>query len=388
MVKTMRKKILFISQSQDGSFVDIICKAADFCNADIVLLTGKKTGITAKNIEIVDMPSYRSETVKSKFLSWIKFYVSAKKWIKANKNSFDLVFLTSNPPIMCFFIKKIAQKFVYLVWDIYPNTIKSTFQSPIFKPVVAIWNSLNKGVYKKASQIITIGEIMKKTLERDIKDSQIIKVIPYHAFTELIKPIDKNENWFAEKYNLVDKTVFLYSGKMGISHNLNSIVDLAEQLKEDKSIAFLLIGAGPGYGVIEKRLAEYNPGNIILLPYQPLEVLPFSLASADVAFVSMNKGAEGLFLPSKVFDAMSAGLAILGITDGENDIKKMIEEYKVGINVSNDSAEQLKKAVLKFKEDKAFTAGCAKNARQTALAKFSEEVVINEYKQVFQKHLG
>lgn len=384
----MRKKILFISQSQDGSFVDIICKAAELCGADITLLTGKKTGITAKNIEIVELPSYQSETIKSKFSSWIKFYLSAKKWIKRNEKSFDVVFFTSNPPIMCFFIKKTTKKFIYLVWDIYPNAIKSAFQSPIFKPVISVWNSLNKGAYQKASQIITIGEVMKKTLEKDIKDSQKIKVIPYHAFTELIKPIDKSENPFAKQYNLVDKTVFLYSGKMGITHNLQSIVDLAEQLKEEKDIVFLLIGAGPGYGVLEKRLADYKPGNVILLPYQPLEVLPFSLTSADVAFVSINKGAEGIFLPSKVFDAMSAGLAILGVTDGENDIRKLIEECKVGINVSNDSQEELKQAVLKFKNDKAFTTECAKNARQTALAKFSEEVVIGEYKEVFKKHLS
>ncbi len=385
----MRKKILFISQSQDGSFVDIICRAAALCNADIVLLSGKKTGITAKNIEVVELPSYQSETIKSKFLSWLKFYFSAKKWLKGNKNRFDLVFLTSNPPIMCFFIKKMAQKFIYLVWDIYPNTIKSSFKSPIFKPVISIWNSFNAGVYKNASQIITIGEVMKMTLEKDIKNSDNkVKVIPYHAFTELIKPMEKNENWFAKKYNLVDKTVFLYSGKMGITHNLMSILTLADTLKEHKDIIFLLIGAGPGYAVIEKNLSDYNPGNIILLPYQPLDVLPFSLTSADVAFVSINKGAEGLFLPSKVFDAMSAGLAILGMTDGENDIKQIIEDYKVGINVSNDSKEELKQAVLKFKEDKAFTKECTKNARQTALNKFSEEVVIAQYKEIFQKHLG
>ncbi|KKL81786.1 hypothetical protein LCGC14_1991270, partial [marine sediment metagenome] len=47
--------------------------------------------------------------------------------------------------------------------------------------------------------------------------------------------------------------------------------------------------------------------NVTLLPFQPFDVLPLSLASADCVITCLDEGYEGLSVPSKTYYALAAG---------------------------------------------------------------------------------
>ena len=56
--------------------------------------------------------------------------------------------------------------------------------------------------------------------------------------------IRKTENPFILKHNLLDKFVVMYSGNIGFTHNVESIIEIAEEIKENEDIIFLIIGEG------------------------------------------------------------------------------------------------------------------------------------------------
>ena len=72
---------------------------------------------------------------------------------------------------------------------------------------------------------------MKENLEKKVKSKEIKVVYPW-TDTSFIKPICKNENWFLAQNKLIDKRVVLYSGNMGITHDLITVLKVAKKLPQ------------------------------------------------------------------------------------------------------------------------------------------------------------
>lgn len=61
-------------------------------------------------------------------------------------------------------------------------------------------------------------------------DVEKIKVIYNWVHTEHIKPIEKIDNIFLKEHHLEDKFIVLYSGNMGMTHDIDILVDVAKNL--------------------------------------------------------------------------------------------------------------------------------------------------------------
>ena len=85
----------------------------------------------------------------------------------------------------------------------------------------------------------------------------------------------------------------------------------------------MVIGTGSRWNDLQQ--AAQRLSNLTLLPWQPEEMLPYSLSAGDVAVVSLGQGFEGVSMPSKTQYAMAAGSAILGLSHPSSDIKEVIE---------------------------------------------------------------
>ena len=63
---------------------------------------------------------------------------------------------------------------------------------------------------------------------------------------------------------------------------------------------------------------------------------------------------------------MASGSAILGISDGENDLKYNINSNKCGINIQNGDVVGFKNAIEKLSQEP-FLNECKKNSRKAAV---------------------
>ncbi len=81
---------------------------------------------------------------------------------------------------------------------------------------------------KRADRIIALGDTMKRRLvETKNADPQKIRVIHNWSDAEAIRPGPK-DNAFAREHGLVDKFVVMHSGNVGMSQNVDALLDVAD----------------------------------------------------------------------------------------------------------------------------------------------------------------
>jgi glycosyltransferase involved in cell wall biosynthesis len=124
----------------------------------------------------------------------------------------------------------------------------------------------------------------------------------------------------------------MYSGNMGLTHDLESVVEAARLFVNSK-VVFVFIGEGGKKKKLEAIRTQYNLENVLFLPYQDATMFPFAMASADVGVVTLGTGAEGISVPSKTYVNMAAGLAILAISPANSELDRIIEHLKIGFCV-------------------------------------------------------
>ncbi len=258
-----------------------------------------------------------------------------------------------------------------LVYDIYPDLLVE--MGTLRKGMISkIWSEMNRIVLEQASLVFTIGEDMAHLLENSY---DLSRTAPGHAVVihnwcdvETIKPLAKRENPFAIEHNQVGKITVLYSGNMGNTHDIESILDVARELKDHGTIRFLFIGEGAKWSLVEKTKANEGLHNITLLPFQPEEVLSHSMATGDIGIVAYQPGTEACIVPSKTYYYMAAGLVPLVVSGKDTDLSRMLVENCCGMSVRSGNIDKLKSAILTLANDvellKQYKVAARENAEQ------------------------
>jgi glycosyltransferase involved in cell wall biosynthesis len=206
-----------------------------------------------------------------------------------------------------------------------------------------------------------------------------IEVIPNWADTDLLQPICKRENPFAVQYDQADKVTVLYSGNMGHTHGLETIVESARTLEKDSRILFLLIGDGLGRRQIEEKVVAYGLANVKLLPRQPWNMLPYSLATGDIAIVTQSPGSEHLSVPSKTYSMMAAGCALVACTHEESDLARLVRANEIGVVCPHGDAQALAEAISVLAGDDRVLSEYRMRARKLAVERYSPQAVFARF---------
>jgi len=114
---------------------------------------------------------------------------------------------------------------------------------------------------------------------------------------------------------------------------------------------------------VQAEAARRRLANLTLLPWQPESNLPFTLAAADVAVVTLEAGVEGHSVPSKTYFALAAGAALLVISRGENELVDLVRATGCGLAVPAGDAGAVVAALERFRREPGFLAGCRAAAR-------------------------
>lgn len=336
-----KKQIVFVNQSAGYLMIDIINAFEDEYE-EIILFTGLLNPRNKKlnsKIKVEKLALYdRTSTVK-RLLSWGKAF--AKSWYLINFKYSDAdLFLVSNPPMATLLPIFCKNKFSLLIYDIYPDAL---VQFKIFKPnsfIINAWKKANINIFVKANRLFTITDGMKEKLTQYVNKNKI-EVVPIWTDNDFLKPIPKSENIFLKSLNLQDKFVVMYSGNLGKSHPIEILVEIATELKNTNEINFLIIGQGDKFEMINQKIKNAHLNNIKLLPWQPTDLLPYTLSGADLAIVSLGNEASDLSIPSKTYNLMSVGVPILCIANQNSALSRLIEKHEIGKSFSADNKSEI-----------------------------------------------
>jgi glycosyltransferase involved in cell wall biosynthesis len=186
--------------------------------------------------------------------------------------------------------------------------------------------------------------------QRRINDRQI-SVIPNWADGKAICPLPVEVNSLRVQWGLTGKFIAGYSGNLGRGHEFATILDAAEILRNDSTIAFVIIGGGYGYDRMRMEVERRGLRNVFFKPYQIREQLGSSLTLPDVHLISLLPTLEGLIFPSKYYGAAAAGrpVAFIGSTSGE--LANEIAICKCGMAFQPTDATGLAKFLVELRDN-------------------------------------
>jgi colanic acid biosynthesis glycosyl transferase WcaI len=183
------------------------------------------------------------------------------------------------------------------------------------------------------------------------------------------------------------KFTVLYSGNIGVIHDLSLIPALAQKVAGYADVHFLVIGAGPGLRPLQLGCERMGLANVTFLPPQTQAVLPYALATADIGVVALARGAEGISMPSKTYYMMAAGSALLGLSDQTSDLAAVIREHGCGVNVPLGDAATAAAMILELRDDPQRLRRYRENARRASETCFSKAVCLPQMLELIQANL-
>ena len=144
--------------------------------------------------------------------------------------------------------------------------------------------------------------------------------------------------------------VAMYAGLHGIAQGLDQILEAASQLADLPSLEIALVGDGPVKGSLQARSRELGLKNVRFLDALPREEMPALVASADLALVPLKMSLPGS-VPSKIYEAMGAGVPIVLVAGGE--AADIVDRSHAGVSVRPGDVAGLAAAIRGLAADPA-----------------------------------
>lgn len=365
----MTKSVLLANQSTGYLMVDIVNAYVRSGKYDSVeLFAGEiniRPSVPDSSVHVIKTVKYDKSSTLKRLLTWVGAFVHLL-WVVWRRGKHCHLVLVSNPPLNVFVPLFTRKKFSFIVYDLYPDSLFSQGFVKRNSFLGRWWMTKNKQIFAKADCVFTLSEDMKKAVAQYVAEDKI-KIVYNWAHNEHMRPIDKKENVFLADLKLQDKFIVLYSGNMGMTHNVDMLVDVADRLKENKTIHFLFIGEGAKKPIVEAKVARYGLENCSVLPYQPLEVLPYSMGAADLAVVTTDAKQSGLSVPSKTYTYLATGAALLCLAEENTELARLTRERKIGRCFVSQDLDGIAGYILQMVSDRRLLQEYKDNSRKTSL---------------------
>lgn len=289
-----------------------------------------------------------------------------------------IVFLTQ-PPLLYIVGAWIARlrgmSYCVHVMDLYPDLL---FKEDIYRNnlIVKALNSMAGNVLCNADRVIVLGRCMRDVvLSKGVKPERIsiVENWPEQSLAES----DADGQLFRRQHGLIGKKVIMYSGNMGRFHRFDSILSVAARFKNHPDIVFVFIGHGVRRGEIDNMAKK--SGNILVFDHQPDDRFGDILAAADLHFVSLRAGYEGLMVPSKFYSILASGRPVIyeGCSGGE--IARVIAEEECGVVIEPGDMDSLEKSISDYASNPSKIAEEASRARRAYERRFERTTLAKRY---------
>lgn len=335
----------------------------------------------------IQAPQVRQSSLLRRLFNWTAFSLWMFATLARHRESDrELVFVSNPPffPVVGWLLCRLkGWDYTYVVYDLYPEVIVASGHIERDGLVHRIWGRLNEAVFGDAHNVVALGPVMRDRIVETAGegfDADTVTVIHNWADASFVRPMDKSVNPFSEAHGLVEPFSLVYSGNMGANHDLATSLRAADRF-EDEPVKFLIIGEGDAKADLVSLRARLGleDDTVAFLPYQPRDVLPYSLTSGDVSIVAVSEGMEGLCLSSKLYTALAAGQPVLVISHPEDDEARIVERHDAGIQVTQGDVEGVVAAIERWRSNPELVERQGRNARRAFENHFTKEQSVDAY---------
>ena len=317
-------------------------------------------------------------------MNYVTYFLSAV-WAAVRLPRQDVTIALTDPPIigLAALAARPRHGMIFFCQDIFPEVagLLEDFHSPL---VNAVLERLNRFLVRRAARIVALGETMASRLVHGKgADPGKLTVIHNWADTAAIVPSPK-QNDFAVTHGLAASFVVLHAGNIGLSQNLDVVINAAALLKERRDIVVLFIGEGNRRAALQAAAESRGLDNVRFLPFQPRDQLRWTYASSDVCLVSLKPGLAGYIVPSKLYPILAAGRPYIAAVERLSEVAALTERHRCGVLVEPGDAVQMADAIRRLADQQAERDAMGARAR-LASELFSRDRQVAAHAQVIEE---
>ena len=301
-----------------------------------------------------------------------------------------LVYLVSTPPIQGVIgalLKKIKKvPFVYNLQDIFPDSLVGTGLAKKDGLLWKIGRMIENFTYRNADKIIVISEGFKKNIMAKGVPEEKIEVVYNWVDEDAVKHVTRKENKLFDKYGLDrNKFYITYCGNIGLTQNMDMLLEVAKEFETEQRIQFVLIGEGAYKDKVQEIIQEREIKNVTLLPFQPYEDISHVFSLGDAGLVISKPGVGENSVPSKTWSILSASRPVL-VNFDENELKSIIDKHQCGIFTKAGDKGAFKDAVLRLYQNRDLCNEMGNNGRKFILDNLTRTAGTQKYIDVIKMY--
>ena len=306
---------------------------------------------TRNGVRIRRCPSTTLDRTVRVFRFFNVLTVTASLWVFAivGVRRGDCLLAVTNPPLLPFVAATVARlrraALVLLVHDVYPDVLAVSGLIDRTGVFARSLGRLSRWLFRSARRTIVLGRDMKRRVEMAMGlSSASVTIIPNWADADTVHPASRADNALLAELGLIDKFVVQYAGNMGYTHGLECLVDAMEKLRSE-DVFFLFIGSGVKKAWLETTVRQRAlPGRV--LGNRPRSDQPNFLNACDISIITFMPGMAGVSVPSRMYNILAAGKAIIAVADDDSELAMVIREDRLGWVVPPGDADGIVQAVL------------------------------------------
>lgn len=298
-------------------------------------------------------------------LSYLSFYPFAL--LRAfTLPRFDMVVSLTTPPLVSLVgtAVKAVRGSQHFIWeqDIYPDVALSLgyIKPKGFIDRVVSW--LADSSRKHADGILSLGKCMTLRLVRRGIPATHMHLTENWSNSEAIYPLPRPGD--------PDELILLYSGNLGLAHDIRTFCLAALALKDDRRFRFIFVGGGSRREELRQFAKVYGISSMEERGYVPRDQLSEGLSIGDIGLVLQHDSCSGLVVPSKVYGIMASGRPLLFVGPADATPALLIREHQCGWQVDNGDHAGLSRLLLYLAEHKDEVHAAGARAREALLQQY------------------
>jgi colanic acid biosynthesis glycosyl transferase WcaI len=265
-----------------------------------------------------------------------------------------------------------ATPFVYCVQDLYPDIAVHLGVLRANGAAARLTGTAANACYRAAHTLVALSEGMADQLIAKGVPADRIHVIPNWADTSDVSP-QPRDNPLARTLGCDTGFVIQYSGNLGLSQGLESVLEAAEMV-QDLPIRFMLVGDGNARAALQASASSKQLTNVSFYPAQPRERLPDLLSACDIGLVTMKRGVGNDLVPSKLYGIMAAGRPVLAAVEATSEVARVVRVHECGWTAEPESPRELASTIrIAFASSKNERQKIGERGRQTCVANYSRK---------------
>jgi len=217
--------------------------------------------------------------------------------------------------------------------------------------------------YRAAARVVALTEPAVRHIQADIPLTR--KVVRIGPCCDLDLFASGDGSAIRSEQGWTDKFVCLYVGPMIRATGLESILRVADSLREDEQFIFWLVGSGGQRAEIERNIRDRELHNVFIWDDVPRSRLPDLLAAADLGLMTVRRFRVLEQASSeRLFDFLAAGRPVLLNYSGWQ--REWLEKHGAGLGTPLGDHGRFFESICKLCDDPELRMGMGRRARQLA----------------------